>query len=135
MKRIIRVFKRGRADPVLLLHGGEPLLRGDLEEMIGCARRCGLQVNLITNGTLATPAAGAQAFSMAGLRTAQVSVESPGGETHDIAHRAARVFPRRPWQGIRAPQKAGISVQTNTTVTAINAADAARMPAFLKGSA
>jgi len=59
-------------------------------------------------------------------------VESPDPATHDEltvrpgSHAATL-------EGLRALQEAGISVQTNTTVTAVNAADAPRMPAFLKG--
>ena len=41
--------------PVLLLSGGEPLLRPDLEELIAAANGMGIRVTLSTNGTLLTP--------------------------------------------------------------------------------
>ncbi|MGA2479402.1 MAG: radical SAM protein [Spirochaetia bacterium] len=131
IERIIQVFAEDAQIPFFSFTGGEPLLRNDLEEMIGSARRRGLQVNLITNGTLATPRR-AHSLYAAGLRTAQVSVESPGGEIHDLLTARPGSF-RATLEGIRALAKAGISVQTNTTITATNAADAARMPAFLNG--
>jgi radical SAM protein with 4Fe4S-binding SPASM domain len=131
IERVIRIFKEEARIPFFSFTGGEPLLRTDLEDMIRFARHIGLQVNLITNGTLATPRRAASLYR-AGLRTAQVSLESLEPETHD-ALTARPGSHRKTLEGIRALQKAGISVQTNTTVTARNAVDASRMPAFLKG--
>ncbi len=128
---IIRVFKDDARIPFFSFTGGEPLLRADLEEMIRMARRAGLQVNLITNGTLADRRR-ARSLYRAGLRTAQVSVESPDAETHDLLTARRGSF-QETLQGIRWLRAAGISVQTNTTMTAVNSPDAARMPAFLKG--
>ncbi|HTO20963.1 MAG TPA: radical SAM protein, partial [Spirochaetia bacterium] len=130
-ERIIGIFAEEAQIPFFSFTGGEPLLRSDLEEMIRAARRRGLAVNLITNGTLATPRR-AKSLYAAGLRTAQVSLESPGAEMHDLLTARPGSF-RATLDGIRALQKAGISVQTNTTVTATNAPEAARMPAFLSG--
>jgi radical SAM protein with 4Fe4S-binding SPASM domain len=128
--RIIRVFKDDAKIPFFSFTGGEPLLRTDLEEMIRLACRAGLQVNLITNGTLADRRR-ARSLYKAGLRTAQVSVESLDTETHDLLTARPGSF-RETLRGIRCLQAAGISVQTNTTMTAVNGPDAARMPAFLK---
>ncbi|HUJ75500.1 MAG TPA: radical SAM protein [bacterium] len=128
--RVIRLFKEEARIPFFSFTGGEPLLRGDLEDMIVFARRIGLQVNLITNGILATPERARRLFQ-AGLRTAQVSIESPEAETHDALTARPGSFPAT-IRGIRALQHAGVSVQTNTTISAMNAAQVARMPAFLK---
>jgi len=128
--KVIRVFKDDAKIPFFSFTGGEPLLRADLEEMIRMARRAGLQVNLITNGTLADRRR-ARSLYTAGLRTAQVSVESLDAETHDLLTARPGSF-QETLQGIRCLQAAGISVQTNTTMTAVNSPDAARMPAFLK---
>jgi radical SAM protein with 4Fe4S-binding SPASM domain len=131
IERIIQVFKDDAQIPFFSFTGGEPLLRGDLEKMIRFARRIGLQVNLITNATLADRAR-ARSLFRAGLRTAQVSLESPDEASHDLLTASPGSF-RRTLPGITNLQAAGISVQTNTTLTALNAADAPRMPAFLKG--
>ena len=61
-----------------------------------------------------------------------MSIESPEPEIHDLLTARPGSF-RATLEGIRCLQKAGISVQTNTTVTATNAPDAPRMPRFLKG--
>lgn len=128
--KVIHVFKVDARIPFFSFTGGEPLLREDLEEMIRLARRCGLQVNLITNGTLADHRRSRSLFK-AGLRTAQVSVESLDAETHDLLTGRPGSF-QKTLEGIRCLQAAGISVQTNTTMTAVNSPDAPRMPAFLK---
>ncbi|HET6485837.1 MAG TPA: radical SAM protein [Spirochaetia bacterium] len=130
-RRIIRLFKEEAKIPFFSFTGGEPLLRPDLEEMIRYAVGIGLQVNLITNATLADAPRAASLYR-AGLRTAQVSVESPDEERHD--HLTARPGSwKRTLAGLACLQAAGVSVQTNTTVTAANAEDTPRMPAFLKG--
>ncbi len=130
IRRIIHIFKEQARIPFFSFTGGEPLLRRDLEAMIRCARRTGLRVNLITNATLAD-AARSRGLAAAGLTTAQVSVESPSEEEHDRLTAAPGSF-RRTLAGIAALREAGISVQTNTTLTALNAPRAALMPAFLK---
>jgi radical SAM protein with 4Fe4S-binding SPASM domain len=129
-KRVIEIFKRDAQIPFFSFTGGEPLLRRDLEAMIRHARRLGLEVNLVTNGTLADPVR-ARSLARAGLRTAQVSVESPDATNHDDLTASPGSFDLT-LAGIRNLQGAGISVQTNTTVTAVNAHLAPRMPAFLK---
>jgi radical SAM protein with 4Fe4S-binding SPASM domain len=129
-KEVIRVFKEDAKIPFFSFTGGEPLLRDDLEEMIRYARRTGLQVNLITNGILASPRRAKSLFE-AGLRTAQVSVEGVDAETHDVLTARPGSF-EKTLEGIRSLQQAGISVQTNTTVSSVNAAQAHLMPRFLK---
>jgi radical SAM protein with 4Fe4S-binding SPASM domain len=128
--RVIRVFKEDARIPFFSFTGGEPLLRGDLERMIRYARRLGLRVNLITNATLAD-ATRARSLHASGLDTAQVSIESCLEEEHDRLTDAPGSF-RRTLAGIGSLQRAGISVQTNTTLTAANAPRAALMPAFLR---
>jgi radical SAM protein with 4Fe4S-binding SPASM domain len=128
--RVLRIFKENAKIPFFSLTGGEPLLRSDLEEMIAYARRIGLEVNLITNGILAD-AARAKSLFKAGLRTAQVSIESPDPAMHDRLTARPGSF-EKTRGGIRALQAAGVSVQTNTTISAVNAGVAADMPRFLK---
>jgi len=129
-KEVIRVFREDAKIPFFSFTGGEPLLRDDLEDMIRHARRCGLQVNLITNGILASPQR-AKSLYDAGLRTAQVSVEGPEAGTHDILTARPGSF-EATLRGIRRLQHAGLSVQTNTTVSAVNAPHVPLMPRFLK---
>ncbi len=129
IKRIIRIFRRDARIPFFSFTGGEPLLRRDLEKLIRYAVRIGLRINLITNGTLAT-AERARSLARAGLESAQVSLESSNAVLHDRLT-GVRGSWERTLAGIRNLQAAGIAVQTNTTITALNADRVAEMPAFL----
>lgn len=128
-KDIIRVFKEEAKIPFFSFTGGEPLLRQDLEELASFATSLGLRVNLITNGSLAT-ADRAASLKAAGLDTAQVSLESPDPAVHDALCGVDGAW-ERTVAGIAALRKAGISVQTNSTITSLNRCGLTRLPAFL----
>jgi radical SAM protein with 4Fe4S-binding SPASM domain len=131
VERVIDVFKEEAQIPFFSFTGGEPCLRPDLEELIGYAVGRDLRVNLISNGSLIT-ADRAKALKRAGLSSAQISLEAPEAAAHDFLTGVPGSF-ERALNGIGALQAAGISVQTNTTLTAANARLARAMPAFLKG--
>jgi radical SAM protein with 4Fe4S-binding SPASM domain len=131
IKKIIRIFKSEARIPFFSFTGGEPLLRADLEAMISYAVKLGLRVNLITNATL-VDASRARSLFKSGLRTAQVSLESNHPSLHDRLTKKPGSF-EKTLAGIKNLKDAGISVQTNTTITALNAESASRMPAFLNG--
>jgi radical SAM protein with 4Fe4S-binding SPASM domain len=128
-KRIIRLFKEEAKIPFFSFTGGEPLLRPDLEELASYARELGLRVNLITNGSLATEGRAAS-IKAAGIDTAQVSLESPDAAVHDALCGVSGAWGRTT-AGIRALREAGVSVQTNSTLTAANRESLVRLPAFL----
>ena len=130
-KKIIRVFKDEARIPFFSFSGGEPLVRRDLEELVAYAVGLGLEVNLVSNGTLADDERSAALYA-AGLRTAQVSLEAPEAELHDFLVDRNGAFDETV-RGIASLMKAGISVQTNTTITRRNRDLAAAMPAFLAG--
>ncbi len=128
-RQVIRIFKEDAKIPFFSFTGGEPLLRVDLEELASYAGSLGLRTNLITNGSLASDARAAS-LKAAGIDTAQVSLESPDGAIHDELCGRVGTWDRTV-AGIRALQRAGISVQTNSTLTAINKESLAKMPEFL----
>jgi radical SAM protein with 4Fe4S-binding SPASM domain len=131
LKRIIRIFKEKAKIPFFSFTGGEPLLRKDLEKLILYAVRLKLKVNLISNGILATPSR-SESLYRSGLKTAQISVEGSNAKTHDGLTGVPGSFDKT-LSGIRNLQKAGISVQTNTTLSGMNVESAGEMPEFLKG--
>jgi radical SAM protein with 4Fe4S-binding SPASM domain len=128
-KRIILIFKEEAKIPFFSFTGGEPLLRPDLEELASYARSLGLRVNLITNGSLATNERAAS-LKAAGFDTAQVSLESPDAQVHDELCGVAGAW-ERTVSGIAALRAAGVSVQTNSTLTALNRESLFRLPSFL----
>lgn len=129
MKRIIDIFKDEARIPFFSFTGGEPLIRQDIEELASYACSRGLRINLVTNGTLAT-AARAASLLASGISTAQVSLEAPTAELHDNLCGAPGAF-RSTVAGIQAMLAAGISVQTNSTLTAANRNALLDLPDFV----
>ena len=130
LEKIIDIFKDEAQIPFFSFTGGEPLMRKDLERLMRYACDKGLKINLVTNGTLATPER-AKSLYDAGLRTAQISLESPDEEIHD-----ALCGRKGSWKqtidGIKNLRDAGIFVQTNSTSTTMNIDSLPRLPALCK---
>jgi radical SAM protein with 4Fe4S-binding SPASM domain len=68
--------------PILILSGGEPLLRDDLEELAGHASSAGATVVVGTNGTRLTGAR-IESLMRAGVRGVAVSIDSLDPSYHD----------------------------------------------------
>jgi radical SAM protein with 4Fe4S-binding SPASM domain len=130
-KKIILIFRDEAKIPFFSFSGGEPLIRKDLEELIAFASESGLEVNLVSNGTLADSTRSASLYR-AGLRTAQISVEAPDRMLHDRLTGRVGAFDQT-IAGIKNLMDMGISVQTNTTITALNRESVLQMPTFLAG--
>jgi radical SAM protein with 4Fe4S-binding SPASM domain len=130
-KKIILIFRDEAKIPFFSFSGGEPLIRKDLEELAAFATEAGLEVNLVSNGTLANRVRAASLYR-AGVRTAQISVEAPDRLLHDRLAGRTGAFDETV-AGIRNLMDEGIAVQTNTTITALNKECVLQMPAFLAG--
>ena len=131
VKRILRVFKEDARIPFFSFTGGEPLLRADLEDMIRHARSLGLQVNLVTNGTLADVPR-ARSLFRAGLQTAQVSLESPREQAHD--HLTRRQDPGSARSRESGTSRTPASPSRRTQRSQLSPASThPSCPAFLKG--
>ncbi len=80
-----RVFAEAAAFGVLQLHlsGGEPAVRGDLEDLVTHARAAGLYVNLISSGMLLDEAR-IRRLRQAGLDHLQLSIQGVADETADL---------------------------------------------------
>jgi len=74
------------------LTGGEPLLRGDFEEIYLFARKLGLRIMLFTNATLITPALAGLFARVPPRETIEVSVYGLEPGTHDAVTRAPGSF-------------------------------------------
>lgn len=103
---------------ILILSGGEPLLRSDLTELIRHARKAGLRPVLGTNGTLITPERAA-ALKAAGLAAAGISIDSLNPAEHD-AFRGCSGAWEQTLAGIEACKSAALPFQIHTTVSSWN---------------
>ena len=104
--------------PLVVLTGGEPLLRRDLFDLARHGSERGLPMALATNGTLATSEIAKQ-IAKAGFMRVAISLDGPDAETHDAFRRVSGAFDRSVDGFIRL-KELGVSMQVNTTVTAHN---------------
>jgi len=106
--------------PVLILSGGEPLLRPDIFEISRRAKRLGFYVGLSTNGTLIDET---NIVAVAGVGYDYVGVSIDGvRETHDRFRRREGAFDAS-MKGIRLCREFGIKVGLRFTMTQDNASE------------
>jgi heme b synthase len=121
--------------PVLILTGGEPLLREDIFEIASYGTRKGLRVVMAVNGTLLC-AGKAQAAKQAGIQRVSISLDGAVAEAHDRFRGVTGAFAGA-MEGIRYLKEAGLAFQINTTVTKRNLGEIAHIlqMAIKKGAA
>lgn len=106
--------------PVLLISGGEPLRRPDIEEVAAHAVGRGMRVVLSTNGTLLTPE---RATRLAEIGMSYVGISIDGRpETHDRFRGMAGAYAAS-MSALRACRDAGIKTGLRFTLTRQNQAD------------
>ncbi|MFH1322407.1 MAG: heme b synthase [Methanobacteriota archaeon] len=104
--------------PIIILTGGEPLLRSDVYDIAQYASGHGLRVVLATNGTLLTPDI-AKKLKDVGIQRVSISIDGSTKETHDIFRGETGAF-EAALRGIDILKNAGLSFQINTTITKRN---------------
>jgi AdoMet-dependent heme synthase len=100
--------------PVVILSGGEPLMRDDIFEIARYGTGKGLPMAMGTSGVL-IDAACARKIREAGIRRVAISIDSADPAVHD-AFRGLPGAWERAVQGIHHCVNEGIRVQVNTTV-------------------
>lgn len=106
---------------LLIFSGGEPLIRGDLTELVAYAASIGLKPAIGSNGTLLT-AAKARELKDAGLGGIAISIDSADPAAHNRFRNAADGW-EQAVEGIRHAQAAGLKVQINMTLKEDNVDD------------
>jgi len=104
--------------PIVILTGGEPLLREDVFELAQHGTRLGLRMVMATNGTLVTPEI-AERIKSCGIKRVSVSIDGASAEEHDQFRKVPGAFDAS-LESIEWLKKAGIEFQINTTVTRHN---------------
>jgi radical SAM protein with 4Fe4S-binding SPASM domain len=103
---------------MLVLSGGEPLLREDVYQLAEHASASGLSVVVGTNGTL-LDAYAARKLVESGVRGVGISLDSLKAERHD-SFRGVRGAWEKTVQGIEECRKSGLDFQLQTTATRAN---------------
>jgi len=113
---IDEILKVGR--PVLILTGGEPLLRHDIVDIGKYATEHGLRVVIGSNGTLITERI-AKELKQIPLSRIGVSIDFPTLELQNKFRGQSGAF-QAATEGIAIAREAGIEVQINSTITKLN---------------
>jgi radical SAM protein with 4Fe4S-binding SPASM domain len=104
--------------PLLILSGGEPLLREDIFELIRYGAAKGLKMGLGSNGSL-IDARIAKRLKETGIETVSISLDSHIPEQHD-EFRGVKGSWEKAVRAIKSLRDEGVLVQVNTTVTQQN---------------
>lgn len=110
--------------PVLILSGGEPMLRPDLFDLSKRAKAMGFYVGLSTNGTLITEE-NVAAIAECGYNYVGISLDGIE-KTHDRFRRREGAF-KESLNGLRLCRDAGLKVGVRFTLTQDNAPDLPRL--------
>ena len=108
-------------NPIMILTGGEPLLRPDLLDIVRYIKSKELRPVLATCGTLLTEEL-ARDIREAGVERISVSIDGPDAEIHDGFRGIPGAF-EASMKGLEAARAAGLGFQINTTVTRLNMND------------
>lgn len=103
---------------VVILTGGEPLIRRDFFEIAEHAKKIGLITAMASNGTLIDLEL-AREIKESGIRRVSISIDGGTASTHDSFRGINGSF-EKAISGIESLKKFGISVQINTTITKYN---------------
>lgn len=106
------------AQPVIVLSGGEPLVRDDIFDIARFGTELGLRMVLATNGTM-LDADVARKLVDSGIRRVSISLDGADARTHDSFRGLPGAFDAA-LRGIEFCKSAGMPVQINTTVAKHN---------------
>ncbi|MDR3556072.1 MAG: heme b synthase [Syntrophobacteraceae bacterium] len=109
------------AKPILILTGGEPLLRPDVFELAQYGHGLGFRMTMATNGTLLTPQI-VQNMLASGIQRISISLDGADARSHDAFRKVPGAF-QGALRGIALAREAKLDFQINTTITRANIAE------------
>lgn len=117
---------------MVVLTGGEPLMRPDLESMVNFGTRRGLSMVVGTNGVMLTEKR-VQSLKLAGAMGVGISVDSLDPEQHDRFRGRAGAW-EKTLAGIEACRRHELPFQVHFSVTESNAGEVPAMIDFARAS-
>jgi heme b synthase len=103
---------------VVILTGGEPLLREDIFDLAAYGAALGHRMVMAVNGTLMTPQIAVR-LKEAGIQRVSISIDGASAASHDRFRGVPGAYDGA-LAGIAACKEAGLPFQINTTVTRAN---------------
>jgi heme b synthase len=125
LRLLDQIAEVGRS--IVILTGGEPLLRPDIFEIARRGTEIGLKMVMAPNGTLITEPI-ARRMAESGIRRISISIDGSAAESHDRFRGVEGAFAGA-LRGLRTARESGIEIQINTTITKQNHD---QIPAILK---
>ena len=116
------------ARPIIILTGGEPLLRPDIFDLARHGDGLGLRMVMACNGTFIDPATAGK-MKDAGIQRISVSLDGATADVHDRFRGVPGAFDGA-LQGLKNARAAGIEFQINTTITQANLKEIPRILAL-----
>ncbi len=104
--------------PVIILTGGEPLLREDIFELAAYGTKLGLRMVMATNGTLVNEDSINRMID-SGIQRISVSLDGSSAATHDNFRKVEGSFAAS-LKALDYARQAGLDFQVNTTITKLN---------------
>ncbi len=121
---------RAVGDPILVVTGGDPLMRPDVYELLKYSVSVGLRTSLAPTATaLVTPRNLARVRD-AGVRRVGISLDGPTAAIHDRFRGFSGSF-KRTMQIVQRIADAGLALQVNTTVTQHNLSTLKALPELI----
>ncbi|HUH65676.1 MAG TPA: heme b synthase [Syntrophales bacterium] len=106
--------------PIVILTGGEPLLREDIFEIAAYGDNKGLRMVMATNGTLVTKESAGKMLA-SGIKRVSISIDGMDAKSHDAFRNVTGAFAGA-LKGIDILKETGVEFQINTTITKANLA-------------
>lgn len=116
---IDQVAAFGRPYPILVLTGGDCLLRPDIFSLVEHATRLGVPVALSPSVTPSLTPDMIERIRSSGVKAVSISLDGSTAQTHETVRGVPGHF-EKTVEAIRALTKAGLTVQVNTTVMRSN---------------
>lgn len=104
--------------PIIILTGGEPLMREDVFDLAREGTEMGLRMVMATNGTLLDVSM-VERMRNSGIQRVSISLDGATAPEHDAFRQVPGAFDQT-LRGIRYLREGGIEFQVNTTVTRHN---------------
>lgn len=120
------------ASPTVILTGGEPLMRGDLFEIIRYGNEKGLRLVIAINGTLLDKDKALRLKEL-GIKRVSMSVDGKDSRSHD-AFRGVQGSFDAVVKAAKILRGIGLPFQINTTVTRLNVEDLGEIYEFVKAA-
>lgn len=106
------------SNPIVIMTGGEPLMRKDVFEIAEYGKKKGLTMVMSPNGTLLTED-NIRKIIDSGIKRISVSLDGPDAASHDSLRGVPGAF-NDACEGLKRASRAGLEFQINSTITKRN---------------